>query len=132
MCIRDRFPLDYLRVTLEIDYKYPALGAQYTTMFSLKDYVADFAPSRTFCFLSEIQKLREQGLIKDGSLDSALVVQDVELTDEKVEYIRKLFDNYKGPVGPGKNGYLNNTELRFWNEPRLSKPILFMETTLSG
>jgi len=117
------FPLDYLRVTLEIDYKYPALGAQYTTMFSLKDYVADFAPSRTFCFLSEIQKLREQGLIKGGSLDSALVVQDVELTDEKVDYIRKLFDNYKGPVGPGQNGYLNNTELRFWNEPCRHKAL---------
>ena len=117
------FPLNYLRVTLEIDYKYPALGAQYTTMFSLKDYVTDFAPSRTFCFLSEIQKLREQGLIKGGSLDSALVVQDVELTEERVEYIRKLFDTYKGPVGPGKNGFLNNTELRYWNEPCRHKAL---------
>ena len=111
------FPLDYLRVTLEIDYKYPALGAQYTTMFSLKDYVKDFASARTFCFLSEIQSLREQGLIKGGSLDSALVVQDVELTQERIDYIRKLFDNYKGPIGPGENGFLNSTELRYWNEP---------------
>jgi len=117
------FPLDHLRVTLEIDYKYPALGAQYTTMFSLKDYVKDFASARTFCFLSEIQKLREQGLIKGGSLDSALVVQDVELTDEKVEYIRKLFDTYKGPIGPGKNGFLNSTELRYWNEPCRHKAL---------
>ena len=117
------FPLDHMRVTLEIDYKYPALGAQYTTMFSLKDYVADFAPSRTFCFLSEIQKLREQGLIKGGSLDSALVVQDVELTEEKVEYIRKLFDTYKGPIGPGQNGFLNNTDLRYWNEPCRHKAL---------
>jgi UDP-3-O-[3-hydroxymyristoyl] N-acetylglucosamine deacetylase/3-hydroxyacyl-[acyl-carrier-protein] dehydratase len=117
------FPLDHLRVTLEIDYKYPALGAQYTTMFSLKDYVKDFAQARTFCFLSEIQKLREQGLIKGGSLDSALVVQDVELTDEKVAYIRKLFDTYKGPIGPGQNGFLNNTELRYWNEPCRHKAL---------
>ncbi|MCL2218620.1 MAG: bifunctional UDP-3-O-[3-hydroxymyristoyl] N-acetylglucosamine deacetylase/3-hydroxyacyl-ACP dehydratase [Chitinispirillia bacterium] len=117
------FPLDHLRVTLEIDYKYPALGAQYTTMFSLKDYVKDFASSRTFCFLSEIQKLREQGLIKGGSLDSALVVQDVELTDERIETIRRLFDTYKGPIGPGENGYLNNTELRSWNEPCRHKAL---------
>ena len=111
------FPLDYLRVTLEVDYKYPALGTQYTTMFSLKDYKSDYASARTFCFLSEIQKLREQGLIKGGSLDSALVVQDVELTDEKIAYMRKLFDTYHGPIEPGQNGFLNNTELRYWNEP---------------
>jgi len=117
------FPLDYLRVTLEIDYKYPALGAQYTTMFSLKDYVTDFASARTFCFLSEIQKLREQGLIKGGSLDSALVVQDVELTQERIDYMHKLFDNYKGTIGPGENGYLNNTELRYWNEPCRHKAL---------
>jgi len=72
------FPLDHFRLTLEVDYNYPALGAQYTTLFSLDDYVKDFAPARTFCFLSEIEKLRELGLIKGGSLDSALVVQDVE------------------------------------------------------
>ncbi len=117
------FPLDHFRVTLEIDYNYPALGAQYTTLFSLDDYVKDFASARTFCFLSEIQKLRELGLIKGGSLDSALVVQDVELTEEKVAYIRKLFNNYKGPIGPGENGFLNNTELRYWNEPCRHKAL---------
>ncbi|MDR3012934.1 MAG: bifunctional UDP-3-O-[3-hydroxymyristoyl] N-acetylglucosamine deacetylase/3-hydroxyacyl-ACP dehydratase [Chitinispirillales bacterium] len=111
------FPLDYLRITLEIDYKYPALGTQHTTMQSLKDYVSDYASARTFCLLSEIQTLREKGLIKGGSLDSALVVQDVELTQERIDYIRKLFDNYKGPIGPGENAFLNSTELRYWNEP---------------
>jgi len=116
------FPLNYLRVTLEIDYNYPALGAQYTTMFSLKDYIDDFASARTFCFLSEIQALREKGLIKGGNLDSALVVQDVELTDEKIEYLTKLFDNSK-PVKPGKNGFLNDTELRYWNEPCRHKAL---------
>jgi UDP-3-O-[3-hydroxymyristoyl] N-acetylglucosamine deacetylase/3-hydroxyacyl-[acyl-carrier-protein] dehydratase len=116
------FPLDHFRLTLEVDYNYPALGAQYTTMFSLNDYVKDFAPARTFCFLSEIEKLREQGLIKGGSLDSALVVQDVELTKEHIDYIRRLF-MYQGPIEPGKNGFLNNTELRFWNEPCRHKAL---------
>ena len=116
------FPLDHFRLTLEIDYNYPALGAQYTTLFSLDDYVSDFAPARTFCFLSEIEKLREEGLIKGGSLDSALVVQDVELTDERKNYMRKLFA-YKGPIEPGENGFLNNTELRFYNEPCRHKAL---------
>ncbi|KMQ52132.1 UDP-3-O-[3-hydroxymyristoyl] N-acetylglucosamine deacetylase [Chitinispirillum alkaliphilum] len=116
------FPLDHFRVTLEIDYNYPALGAQYTTLFTLDDYVKDFAPARTFCFLSEIEKLRELDLIKGGSLDSALVVQDVDLTEEHVAYMRKLFD-YKGPIEAGENGFLNNTELRFYNEPCRHKAL---------
>jgi len=116
------FPLDHFRLTLEIDYNYPALGAQYTTLFSLQDYAKDFASARTFCFLSEIEKLREQGLIKGGSLDSALVVQDMELTNEHIEYIRKLFA-YKGPIFSGKNGFLNNTELRYYNEPCRHKAL---------
>ncbi len=116
------FPLDHFRLTLEIDYNYPALGAQYTTMFSLDDYVNDFAPARTFCFLSEIEKLREQGLIKGGTLDSALVVQDVDLTNERKDYIRRLFA-WKGAIEPGENGFLNNTELRFYNEPCRHKAL---------
>ena len=116
------FPLDHFRLTLEIDYNYPALGAQYTTLFSLDDFEKDFAPSRTFCFLSEIEKLREQELIKGGSLSSALVVQDVELTGEHINYIRRLFPN-EGPIEPGKNGFLNNTELRYRNEPCRHKAL---------
>lgn len=116
------FPLDYFRLTLEVDYNYPALGAQYTTLFSMDDYVKDFASARTFCFLSEIEQLREQGLIKGGSLDSALVVQDVELTNDHIEYIRRLFA-YKGPIEGGQNGFLNNTKLRFWNEPCRHKAL---------
>jgi UDP-3-O-[3-hydroxymyristoyl] N-acetylglucosamine deacetylase / 3-hydroxyacyl-[acyl-carrier-protein] dehydratase len=102
-------------VTVMIDYKHPQLGAQHTTLFRLDDYVKDFAPSRTFCFLSEVEKLREQGLIKGGSLNSAVVVQDVELTKDHIEYIRSLF-NEKGPIAKGKNGFLNGVQLRFVNE----------------
>ena len=102
-------------VTVMIDYKHPALGAQHTTLFRLDDYAREFASARTFCFLSEIEKLREKGLIKGGSLDSAMVVQDVELTEEHIEYMRTLF-NEKGPIIRGANGFLNNVALRYPNE----------------
>ena len=108
-------PSNNFRATIMIDYNHPALGAQHTTLFALQDYLTDFAPARTFCFLSEIEKLRESGLIKGGRLDNAVVVQDVELTREHIAYIRKLFD-WKGPVEKGENGFVNNTRLRFPNE----------------
>jgi UDP-3-O-[3-hydroxymyristoyl] N-acetylglucosamine deacetylase/3-hydroxyacyl-[acyl-carrier-protein] dehydratase len=111
------FPSDYFHLTLMTDYghRHLSLAAQHTTLFSLKDYIKEFAPARTFCFLSEIEMLREKGLIKGGSLDSAVVVQDVELTKDHIDYIRKLFD-YRGPITSGDNGCLNNTKLRFYNE----------------
>ncbi|HUI93440.1 MAG TPA: bifunctional UDP-3-O-[3-hydroxymyristoyl] N-acetylglucosamine deacetylase/3-hydroxyacyl-ACP dehydratase [Chitinivibrionales bacterium] len=108
-------PSNNFRATIMIDYNHPALGAQHTTLFALHDYVNDFAPARTFCFLSEIEKLRESGLIKGGRLDNAVVVQDIELTREHISYMRKLFD-WKGPIEKGDNGFVNSTKLRFPNE----------------
>ncbi len=109
------FPSEHFRVTLMIDYKHPSLGTQHTTLISLKDYAAEFAPARTFCFLSEIEKLRQSGLIKGGRLDNAVVVQDVELTEDHIAYIRSLFQ-WKGRIEKGENGFVNNVQLRFFNE----------------
>ena len=109
------FPANHFHITLMVDYNHPAIGAQHTTLFSLDDYVKDFAPARTFCFLSEIERLREEGLIKGGTIDSAVVVQDIPLSEEHLQYICKLFNETR-PLKEGKNGFLNNTELHFPNE----------------
>jgi UDP-3-O-[3-hydroxymyristoyl] N-acetylglucosamine deacetylase/3-hydroxyacyl-[acyl-carrier-protein] dehydratase len=109
------FPSDHFRVTLMIDYKHPSLGTQHTTLISFDDYVNDFASARTFCFLSEIEKLRESGLIKGGRLDNAVVVEDVELTKDHIDYMHNLF-GWKGPIEKGDNGFINNVQLRYYNE----------------
>lgn len=116
------YPSDHFRLTVQIDYRHPALGVQYTTMFSLDDYAKDFAPARTFCFLSEIEQLRERGLIKGGSLDSALVVQDVDLTEDHIAYLKKLF-NEQRTLKQGTNGFLNNSKPRYHNEPCRHKAL---------
>lgn len=60
-------PLDDFKVTVMIDYRNPALGSQYTGLFNLqKEFATQFAPSRTFCFLHEVEDLAKQGLIKGG------------------------------------------------------------------
>jgi UDP-3-O-[3-hydroxymyristoyl] N-acetylglucosamine deacetylase/3-hydroxyacyl-[acyl-carrier-protein] dehydratase len=109
------FPADHFHITLMVEYPHPAIGAQHTTLFSLEDYEKQFAPARTFCFLSWVEKIREQGLIRGGTPESAVVVQDVPLTDEHKEYLRNLFD-LTGEVKEGENGFLNDTQLRFPNE----------------
>ena len=57
-------PLDSYRVTVMVDYQNPALGSQHTGLFDLeKEFVDEFAPARTFCFLSEVEQLINVGLI---------------------------------------------------------------------
>jgi UDP-3-O-[3-hydroxymyristoyl] N-acetylglucosamine deacetylase/3-hydroxyacyl-[acyl-carrier-protein] dehydratase len=91
-------------------------------MFSPDEFSKEYAPARTFCLLSWIEELREKGLIKGGNLESALVVQDVELTKEHREYITRLFNPSK-PVRSGGNGFLNNSKPRFYNEPCRHKAL---------
>ena len=110
-------PLDGYRVTVMVDYQNPALGSQHTGLFDLeKEFVTEFAPSRTFCFLSEVETLANNGLIKGGDIDNAIVIVDKEATDNELEQIRKKI-GIKEKITLGNNGILNNKDLRFKNEP---------------
>jgi len=115
-------PTDDFRVTVMVDYFNPALGSQHTGLFDLeKEFISEFAPARTFCFLSELEMLVSQGLVKGGNLDNALVIIDKEeVTVEEMEQIRSDFNLSKTPHA-GANGYLDSTELRFKNEPARHK-----------
>jgi UDP-3-O-[3-hydroxymyristoyl] N-acetylglucosamine deacetylase/3-hydroxyacyl-[acyl-carrier-protein] dehydratase len=116
-------PSDDLRLTFMIDYPNPALGTQYTTLVDLeKEFVKEFAPARTFCFLSEVEMLKEAGLIKGGGLGTAVVIYDSDLGQIEVDRIRKVLD-IKEKVVVGKTGIINDTPLRFYNEPVRHKTL---------
>jgi UDP-3-O-[3-hydroxymyristoyl] N-acetylglucosamine deacetylase / 3-hydroxyacyl-[acyl-carrier-protein] dehydratase len=110
-------PSPGFRITYMVDYRNPALGTQYTSMYDLNDeYVREFAPARTFCFLSEVEALKEQGLIKGGNLDNAVVIVDRETETRDFERLKAYF-GIKSGVIKGGNGILDGRELRFYNEP---------------
>jgi UDP-3-O-[3-hydroxymyristoyl] N-acetylglucosamine deacetylase/3-hydroxyacyl-[acyl-carrier-protein] dehydratase len=72
---------DDFRISVMIDFNNPALGVQHTGLFSMqKEFAEQFAPSRTFCFLSEVEMLRANNLIKGGDIDNAIVIMDMELS----------------------------------------------------
>jgi UDP-3-O-[3-hydroxymyristoyl] N-acetylglucosamine deacetylase/3-hydroxyacyl-[acyl-carrier-protein] dehydratase len=114
-------PLDDFKVTVMIDYWNPALGSQYTGLFNLeKEFASELAPARTFCFLHEVEELSEQGLIKGGKFDNAVVIVDRDLTQEQLRGMMKRLGIDEGVV-LGENGILNNNKLRFRNEPARHK-----------
>lgn len=126
-------PNDDYRLTVMIDYFNPALGSQHTGMFDLeKEFVSEFASARTFCFLTEVETLYENGLIKGGNLESAIVIEDKEITDSELEGLKDVFHLDKAPIR-GDNGILNNTKLRFKNEPARHKLLdMIGDLTLIG
>ena len=116
-------PSDQFRVTFMIDYKLPSLGSQYTAVYNMQeDFAREVAPARTFCFLSEIEKLREIGLIKGGALHNAVVIVDKEIDNTEVNRLRSLF-GIKEEIIMGANGILNGKRLRYKNEPVRHKTL---------
>jgi len=110
-------PSDRLRITFMIDYKNPTLGTQYTAIYSVEDEFADeFAAARTFCFLHEVEELKEQGLIKGGNVDNAIVIVDREIDKHEIDRLKNLFKVEKN-ITLGDNGILDGKSLRFYNEP---------------
>jgi UDP-3-O-[3-hydroxymyristoyl] N-acetylglucosamine deacetylase / 3-hydroxyacyl-[acyl-carrier-protein] dehydratase len=114
-------PTDDYRITVMVDYNNPALGSQHTGLFNLeKEFVEEFAPCRTFCFLHEVEMLHQAGLIKGGNLDNAIVIVDRDLQDEEIRRISGKL-GIKDAVILGSNGVINNRPLHFPNEPARHK-----------
>ncbi|MBW6515872.1 MAG: bifunctional UDP-3-O-[3-hydroxymyristoyl] N-acetylglucosamine deacetylase/3-hydroxyacyl-ACP dehydratase [Candidatus Cloacimonetes bacterium] len=108
-------PSNELKITFMVDYKHKYLSTQYTWFPSISYFEKDFAPARTFCFMSEILALKDAGLIKGGSLDCALVIAEPKISEAEMKELQELF-GYKEPVPIGKDGIVNETPLRFPNE----------------
>jgi UDP-3-O-[3-hydroxymyristoyl] N-acetylglucosamine deacetylase len=84
-------PAPALRFTYGIDFDLPAIGNQWYSWTPAQESFAEaIAPARTFGLAHQIEQLRQNGLIKGGSLENALVC--------------------------GTEGWLN-PPLRFSNEP---------------
>jgi UDP-3-O-[3-hydroxymyristoyl] N-acetylglucosamine deacetylase/3-hydroxyacyl-[acyl-carrier-protein] dehydratase len=110
--------LDY-QITTLIDFNSPVLGTQHAALKTIKDFKAEIAPCRTFCFLHELEALLKHDLIKGGDINNAIVVVDKVITQEEMSRLAKVFKREKIEVK--SEGYLNNLELRFPNEPARHK-----------
>jgi UDP-3-O-[3-hydroxymyristoyl] N-acetylglucosamine deacetylase/3-hydroxyacyl-[acyl-carrier-protein] dehydratase len=110
--------LDY-QITTLIDFNSPVLGTQHAALKSIKEFKSEIAPCRTFCFLHELEALLKNDLIKGGDINNAIVVVDQPVTEQEMSRLAKVFKRDKIEVK--SEGYLNNLELRFPNEPARHK-----------
>ena len=110
--------IDY-KVTTLIDFNSPVLGTQHAGLKKMTEFKTEIAPCRTFCFLHELEMLLDNNLIKGGDINNAIVVVDKPVTKEEMNRLAKAFGRDKMEVK--SEGYLNNLELRFPNEPARHK-----------
>jgi len=107
------------KVTTLIDFNSPVLGTQHAGIKNISDFRSEIAPCRTFCFLHELEALLANNLIKGGDINNAIVVVDKPVTEEEMGRLAGIFK--KDKIEVKSEGYLNNLELRFPNEPARHK-----------
>lgn len=107
-------PADEYQVTTMVDFGTKVLGTQNASLKHLSEFSSEIADSRTFSFLHELEMLLENGLIKGGDLNNAIVYVDKELSPSTMEKLRHAFKKDKISVKP--NGILDNLTLHHPNE----------------
>lgn len=124
-------PLEDYRLTVMVDYNSPILGSQHATLNDIAHFPKEIASCRTFCFLHELEMLHKSNLIKGGDLNNAIVIVDRVINPDELEHLANLLGKPKVEVK--KEGILNNTELRYKNEPARHKLLdLVGDLALAG
>ncbi len=107
-------PAKEYQVTTMVDFGTKVLGTQNATLNSLSKFKNEIASSRTFSFLHELETLLENGLIKGGDLNNAIVYVDKKLSTSTMERLKVAFKKDSISVKP--NGILDNLTLHHPNE----------------
>ncbi|WP_430908845.1 bifunctional UDP-3-O-[3-hydroxymyristoyl] N-acetylglucosamine deacetylase/3-hydroxyacyl-ACP dehydratase [Maribacter sp. 2-571] len=107
-------PAKEYQVTTMVDFGTKVLGTQNATLEHLSDFKEEISSARTFSFLHELEMLLENGLIKGGDLNNAIVYVDKEISAGTMKKLEKAFGKEKLSVKP--NGILDNLTLHQPNE----------------
>ena len=107
-------PDNQYNIEVEIDYETNVLGRQFAKLNDISEFQSEFAPSRTFVFLHELEYLLNNNLVKGGDLSNAIVYVNRQVSQEELDRLAELFKKPKVKVK--KEGILNNLDLHFENE----------------
>ncbi len=92
-------PSSKLIIDSTIVFAHPVIKTEQKTFeFSCENYINEVSRARTFGFLRDVDMLKRKGLIKGGSLDNAVILDDYKVINEdglrfKDEFVRhKILD----------------------------------------
>jgi len=84
-----------LIIDFEIKYENPLIGNQKNKVKIYEDDLIDIFNSRTFCLQKDIEKIKNSGLGKGGSLENAIVVSENKILNKGGLRNEKEFVNHK-------------------------------------
>ena len=71
------YPCDEFRVHCFVNYDHPSVGPQEVEMVVNREtFVRELAPARTFGFMKDFPGMQSMGLIRGGSVENAIVLDD--------------------------------------------------------
>ena len=112
---------DAFKASVMVDYESPVLGTQHARLEKLADFPSEIASCRTFVFLKEIAALAEQGLIKGGDIDNAVVLAERPYSKDELQTIASSLGRDSLSGSADEPGVVNASSLRFSNEPARHK-----------
>lgn len=107
-------PSEEYQVTAMVDFGTKVLGTQNASLKHIGDFKDEIADARTFSFLHELETLLDEGLIKGGDLNNAIVYVDKEISEKTMTNLKIAFGKESISVKP--NGILDNLTLHYPNE----------------
>ncbi len=107
-------PCDDYQITTMVDFGTKVLGTQNATLKNISDFKSEIANARTFSFLHELETLLDNGLIKGGDLNNAIVYVDKEISEKTMNNLKVAFG--KDKISVKENGILDNLTLHYPNE----------------
>jgi len=107
-------PADDYQVTTMVDFGTKVLGTQNATLKNISDFKSEISDARTFSFLHELEALLDNGLIKGGDLNNAIVYVDKDISEKTMHNLKIAFGKEHIAVKP--NGILDNLTLHYPNE----------------
>ena len=84
-----------LDIDFELKYENSLIGNQRNTIKVYETDLNEVYNSRTFCLYEDVEKLKNMGLAKGGSLDNAIVVDKSQILNKEGLRNKKEFVNHK-------------------------------------
>ncbi|HEX7622943.1 MAG TPA: UDP-3-O-acyl-N-acetylglucosamine deacetylase [Anaeromyxobacteraceae bacterium] len=76
-------PAAEMSLTFTADFNHPLITDQtFSFVFSDRVFAREVARARTFCFVSDIERMKASGLARGGSLDNAIVVDEFSILNQ--------------------------------------------------
>ena len=83
-------PDEEFSLTAMCSFNSKFVSSQFATLDRIDKFGTDIAPARTFVFVRDIEPLLKANLIKGGDLDNAIVIYEMQTTQERLDSLADM------------------------------------------